>query len=992
MYQDKPSPKELYDELYHYGIKRRSGRYPWGSGDDPYQHSGDFLSRVNELKKEGMTESEIAKAMGFVNSDGKPSSTQLRAFVSIANDERKSLLYDKAKSMREDGKTYQAIADELGLKNESSARSVLNEDSAARRSQARKTADIIKAKIDKEGPVDVGKGVEVQLGISKEKLDQALYILEAEGYPTYGGRVDQVTNPGKKTTVRVAFPPGAQAKDVYNLDKIASVTDVVSHDGGETFQPKFHYPSSLDSKRLMIRYKEDGGELKDGVVELRRGVEDLSLGEKRYSQVRILVDDSKYIKGMAVYSDDMPPGVDVIFNTNKSKSVSKLDVLKDVKRDSDGNIDRDNPFGSAIKDADQGGQYWYTDSKTGQKKLGLINKRADEGDWSEWKDKVPSQFLSKQPTSLAKRQLGLAIDDKIAELNEINSLTNPTIKKKLLKSFSDDCDSAAVHLYGAALPRQKYHVILPVNSLKDNEVYAPNYRDGEQVALIRYPHGGTFEIPILTVNNKNKAARNLIGPDATDAVGITKKNADRLSGADFDGDTVMVIPTNDKVKIKSTKPLAGLEGFDPKMSYGTVKKKNPDYTGKKGEEEYFYYNSRGNRIKVMNNTQNEMGRISNLITDMTIKGADTDELARAVRHSMVVIDAEKHKLDYKQSEIDNGIKELKQKYQEGGASTLLSRAKSQSSIPKTQGSPRVNVKGSKDYDPSRPEGALIYRPADDLYYPVRSYSKTTGLTTITTSSGKKITYDRKNAAERDKYDPIETTDPKTGKVVFKSKDGSITYRTSMRKQQSTKMADTDDAMTLVSNKRTPMELIYADYANRLKSLANQARKEMMTTGNVEYNRTAAKTYKKEVDSLTEKLNKSKMNAPKERQAQVLAGSVIRAKQAANPDMTKDELKKLKDREIKKARLTVGAERVTVDITDREWEAIQAGAISESKLSQILNHTDTDAIRKRATPKATVELSPSKQARIKAMLANGLTTSQIAGKLGVSTSTVNKYAK
>lgn len=90
----------------------------------------------------------------------------------------------------------------------------------------------------------------------------------------------------------------------------------------------------------------------------------------------------------------------------------------------------------------------------GNRKLSLINKRAEEGDWGEWADKLPSQFLSKQNLSLVKRQLGLASADKQAEFDEIMSLTNPTVKKALLKSFSDDCDSAAVHLHAAALPRQ----------------------------------------------------------------------------------------------------------------------------------------------------------------------------------------------------------------------------------------------------------------------------------------------------------------------------------------------------------------------------------------------------------------------------------------------------------------------------------------------------------------------------------------------------------
>ena len=222
----------------------------------------------------------------------------------------------------------------------------------------------------------------------------------------------------------------------------------------------------------------------------------------------------------------------------KSKSVPKLEVLKDIKKDPD------NPFGSLIKDADQGGQYWYTDKK-GYRKLGLINKRSDEGDWGDWKDALPSQFLSKQSKAMAEKQLGIAKADKQAEFDSIMALTNPTVKKYYLHKFAEDCDSAAVHLKGASLPGQKYYVILPVTSLSEKEVYAPGYPDGSKLALIRYPHGGTFEIPICTVNNKNKEAISMIGKTSQDAIGINSKVADRLSGADFDGDTVMGMNLNE---------------------------------------------------------------------------------------------------------------------------------------------------------------------------------------------------------------------------------------------------------------------------------------------------------------------------------------------------------------------------------------------------------------------------------------------------------------
>lgn len=919
------------DILIHYGMPRRSGRYPWGSGDNPYQHSGDFLSRVNELKTSGLKETEIAKSMGLTT-------TQLRTQLSLAKAERRALQVDTAKSLREKGYSLNEIAQQMGFKNDSSVRSLLNENAERRMNQAQTTADLLRKMVDEKGMIEVGAGVEKELGISKEKLKEALTILEMEDYPTYKGGVPQVTNPGKQTTVTVLCPPGTEYKEIYNYENIHSANDYISYDQGETYRKAFEYPSSLDSKRVKIRYAEEGGIDKDGVIELRRGVKDLSLGDSKYAQVRILVDGTHYMKGMALYSDDMPDGVDVVFNTNKKIGTDKMDVLKKIKDDPD------NPFGASIKE--HGGQSYYddpngkyTDPKTGKKQsLSKINKAREEGDWNDWSRKLPSQFLGKQSLKLIKSQLKLTLQDKQAEYDEICELTNPTIKKKLLKSFADDCDAASVHLKAAALPRQSYQVILPLLSLKDDEVYAPNYDDGETVALVRYPHGGTFEIPVLKVNNKSKEGRSVIGTDAADAVGINKKNADRLSGADFDGDTVMVIPCNSsktKTRITSTHPLEDLKGFDTKDAYGpdsnepvkVVKSKS------KSGKDVEYYSRNGKTYKVMSNTQTQMGMVSNLITDMTLKGATESELARAVKHSMVVIDAEKHKLDYKQSEKDNGIAALKKKYQghyeEDGsyhesASTLLSRAKNETSVLKRQGSPIIND-----------DGSLSYKTATDLEY----------------------------------------VDKKTGKTV-------------MRTQKSTQMAETRDAYTLSSG--TSKENAYADYANSLKSLANQARKEMVSTGKIAYSASAKATYSTEVDSLKTKLNNALRNAPKERQAQIIANATVKAKQQANPDMSKKEIKKASQQALTQARLTVGAKRQTIDITDKEWEAIQAGAISENVLTQILNNTDTDALKQRATPRASTTLSTAKQNLIKARIESGYTIKEVANSLGVSTSTVSKY--
>lgn len=987
---------EMTDEefLEHYGMPRRSGRYPWGSGDDPYQHGQDFLSRVEELKKKGWAETpdNIMKEFGITT-------TQYRIEKTICKDERRMLKVARAKSLKEDGLGDSEIGRQMGV-NESTVRSWLNQESESRMLQSRKTADFLKEQVKEKRMVDVGSEVERELNVSRQKLDTALYMLEREGYNVYGGRVPQPTNKNQMTTLKVLAAPDVQHKEIFNFENIKTIKDYISRDGGDTYEKKFTYPASLDSKRLKVLLADDIGtdgrpsKEKDGIIELRRGVEDLSLGESRYSQVRILVDNKHYLKGMAVYSDNMPDGVDVVFNTSKTSYAKAMKPIKD---------DPDNPFGSAIKDADQGGQYWYTDSKTGKKKLGLINKRADEGDWSDWADTLPSQFLAKQSKQMAKKQLDLAKADKAAEFDEIKSLTNPTVKKYYLEKFASSCDAAAVDLKAAALPGQKYHVIIPINSMGDDKIYAPNYKDGTKLALVRYPHGGTFEIPILTVDNKNSTARKLLGTDIKDAVGITAKVAERLSGADFDGDTVMCIPTHDrkgKVKITSTPELKGLKGFDNKLEYGTEERIGPD-----GKKRYY----RGDKeVKIMKNTNTQMGIISNLITDMTLGGAAPDELAAAVRHSMVVIDAEKHKLDYKQSYIDNNIATLQKKYQPkfdkdgnlvggGGASTIISRSKGQKVVDKRKGEAKINTKGKSWYDPSKPEGSLIYTKADDkdLYYVDSTYDKKAGTKTVKTTKGKEITYNMNSKADRDKYEPVMRKDPKTGEITYTNKDGSISYRVKKRTINSTRMAETDDAMTLVSSSRHPMEVLYADYANSMKAMANEARKELIRTGNLESNPTAKKVYKQEVSSLEAKLNDALKNTVRERAAVRLASAEIKSKREADPDMKPGDLKKISQRSLSKYRSEVNSvsrRDRAIKITDKEWEAIQAGAISENKLKKILNNSDPDSLRERAMPKSTNTLNATQINRIKAMSASNFTLNQIAEKMNLSPSTISKYLK
>ena len=240
-------------------------------------------------------------------------------------------------------------------------------------------------------------------------------------------------------------------------------------------------------------------------------------------------------------------------------------------------------------------------------------------------------------------------------------------------------------------------------------------------------------------------------------------------------------------------------------------------------------------------------------------------------------------------------------------------------------------------------------------------------------------------------------DPETGKKIYRYDTANATYidkktgQVKERTTKSTKMAETDDAMTLVSPNRHPMEIAYAEHANRMKALGNQARKEYMATEVGKRSPSAAKEYKEEVDSLNNKLNIALQNAPRERQAQLMANKKVESAKRENPDMTKDELKRLKGQALGAMRAKYGAKKVRIDITDREWEAIQANAISSNKMAQIFDNTDLDALKKRATPRPTKSISSSREATIKSMLARGYTYSQIADKTGVSMSTISTIA-
>ena len=948
------------DGFLHYGTKYHSGRYPYGSGEFPYQHEpwfqgfgkagqqqGRTLNQyVSDLRAKGFTDQDIAKGFGL------DSVNQLRKELAISKAEARSFSIHEAMKLREEGLGNSEIAKRMSETSgeqigESTVRAWLKagDELGDNTNSLLSISDTVRNCVDSKGLIDIGPGVAETLGISRDKLEKAVAMLENEGYTTLNLQVNQLgTENGMKTTIKVIAPPGTTYKDAYdNIENLESITGYTIDDGFTILG--IPPVNSVSSDRVMVTYKDP----MDGCIELRRGCADLDLGDAQYAQVRIVVDGTHYIKGMAVMSDNLPDGVDILFHSGKDPSLPMIDgkngVLKPMKINAlTGEVDQDNPCGAAIKQEGElrrVGRY-YTD-ENGEQQVSPINVVNEPGDWAAWSKNLPTQFLAKQDFSTVKTQLAKTVDEKMAEYKEIQSLTNPIVKEQLLNEFAEDLDSSAVHLKAAAFPGQQQHVILPVKELGETEIYAPNYENGTTVACVRYPHAGPYEIPVLTVNNNNQAAKNMMGSNAIDAVGINPKMLGKLSGADCDGDTCSVIPLGNGVSVRTMDTLKGLQGFEPKEIY-------KGYPG----------------MKEMKNTGAEMGKITNLLTDMwnTIDGRierdtaaakangiknpkigindeELNDLVRATRHSMVVIDAEKHHLDYKQSEIDNGIKELNQKYRttdegtSGGASSLFSRAKGE-----------VHLEGIR----------------------TRAYHD----------------------------------DPETGEKLFTTKMETYTDKNGneqIRTTKSTQMYEATDARSLMSGNIDPKtgfptgtakEQAYADYANFCKQTANACRKEAANLDTFRRDPAAAKVYDNEVKSLNAKYLKAAQNAPLERKAQVLANEIVKTKmsQINSENYSKSDLDKYRQRITSQAlttsRARVGASKPTINIEPREWEAMQNRAFTPSRLRDIYKYSDKTQVRQYATPRRSSSIDSALYSRIYNLgVVGNATVAEIAAATGAS---------
>ncbi len=884
-----------YSELKHTGRSKLdgapigSGRHPLGSGEQPWQHVPwrrfqlQYANLQAKRNADGtkMTQTQIAQAMGF------DSLKDFRAQVTRNKEQATRDKMDFVLSKYNEGMSLAEIAEATGgvmskssvkqyvdkFKENGGTLSIVAENKMNR---VRGTAEMLKDQLKNgTGYLDIGKGAEELMNVKRTTLDAAISQLKDEGYYVHTIYNQRLGDKEKGTKIKtLSQNPSIQdiwKNHLYDIEAIGVRTE----DGGETYKTPegIKPPKQLSLDRVAVKFKEQGGADADGLILLRPGVEDLSLGKSNYAQVRIAVGGKYYLKGMCAYSDDIPDGYDVLFNTNKSITGGKEAALKKLNLDNPSN-----PFDSNIKPVN--GQRGY---------LNIVN---EEGDWSEWTHDMAAQFLSKQNYSLVRDRLKATVKATNEEYETILKIENPVLQRQLLEDFAGSCQTRARQLKAKGTAGACAQVLMPSADVKPNEIYAPNFKDGDRVVLVRYPHAGRFELAELTVNNHNQSAENLIGKHAQDAVVIHPSVAPKLSGADYDGDTVFVFKNNNG-RIKVADGLPGLKDFDTKDWKAVDLKPGEKTITKK---------YRGNL----------MGCATNLIADMQNYDENTPperiptrkELEDAVKFSMVVIDAYKHDLDWRAAAEEYHYKELRRKY-------------------------------------------------------------------------------------------CRTINPETGK---NNPIGSSSVITRAKRH----MEEVDDATKLYSMYPTKVEKEYAAYANTMKAMQNTALKAAAEIKTPAWKPELGKKggeYYNEVQSLDEKYAKLIANKPKERQAQILTSKWYNQQKKLADIKDADDAKKLRVRLERTARQVTGSEafKYRIEFTDREWEAIQAGAVSPSKQAQLFRSANADKLRERALPKSYISLTTGQKAAITRMASKknssgGLAYSptEIANKLGVSVSDVQKW--
>ena len=232
------------DYVMHYGVGKLdgapgpgSGRYPLGSGENANQRMNNFRNVYEELKKNGLSQTEIAQAMGM-------STTKLRTMISTTSEQKLKENIATAQELKARGYGATEIGRRMGGVSEATVRGWLKSGEKERKTSASQTVEMLKEQIKEKGCLDVGKGVEKYIGVSQTMLSTAVAELEREGYNVYSVRVPQLGMPGKYTTIKTLADPSIDVKDIRKDMTMIKSIEAFSPNDGESFHVA-EYPESI---------------------------------------------------------------------------------------------------------------------------------------------------------------------------------------------------------------------------------------------------------------------------------------------------------------------------------------------------------------------------------------------------------------------------------------------------------------------------------------------------------------------------------------------------------------------------------------------------------------------------------------------------------------------------------------------------------------------------------------------------------------------------
>ena len=882
----------------HHGVKGMKW-YQHLFGEE--QKKWRTLNKVKEYKEShpGATYTEMAKAFGI-------STTELRQRITAENHHKAEFRLWLAQEMSNpDEHITKSQMDEVFQSPAGTAARILSNGRSKKDAKMNEIHDKLVERVKEVKYLDIGEGTEIQLGLTRETLGGIVKTLEAEGYHTHTITRKNLTDDTKGIKMVVLTKDGdleSVKKHKYDIRTLDAWYDP------EGKLRDIEPPKQLDWDRVKIKYGDEGGVARDGMMQVRPGAEGLDLGDSRYAQVRIAVGGTSYMKGVAIvdHLQTFPPGTDIIFNTNKPKGTPREKVLKDLK----GEVMSDNPFGAVIKS-----------------QKGYINFVQKEGDWNEWSAGLAAQMVSKQPDKFVKSQLDKTFDNIKRDFDSFKAIPNTAIQSYFLENYAKSLTTKANKLKTDGVEGERAQLLLSNPDLKPNEIYAPNYKNGETLYLIRYPHGGTFEIPVLTVNNNHQSSRKLLG-NAVDAVMVHPSAGQKLSGADYDGDTVYVLPANKNNPITSTTLPPALRKkvaeFDPEVYHRDV----PE-------------NVNGGHLYRKKFTTDQMGIATNLISDMTTLKAPMGDIVDATLYSMVVIDSWKHNYDLKQAKQDFRINELKKKYQgaaNAGSATVITRARSK-------------VKVYTHYD------GTLERVKEKTRKVTGANGKTYNEKYYVLEDGTEVP--KKRTKEVRLMDI--TADANTLKSQFKNstEDRYAAYANSLKALQNEAIKAN---AALKMPKRDPQAA--KRYAQEVESITEKLRKAMSKA-----------PIERQIELLAEQRYRHYLRPEMD--------ADDRKKLAARSRLTARKIVTGQTQGPKSKR----SERL--HLTDLEWEAILHNAVSPTTIKSVLKYTDDDEVREKVIPRGYQTIPAAKVSRARAMLSQTsggkpkYTYAEVAEALGVS---------